>query len=70
MTRDARSGHPWRSTTLGHVALLQLCFDAVASLLFGYIPERQPWRFIVAAVYGLLALAGAALIVWLVIAAL
>jgi len=51
------------------MALLELVADVVLSLLFGAIPERQPWRALVATFYFVGALAGVGVIVWAIVAA-
>jgi hypothetical protein len=49
------------------VALLELIAHALVTLYAGAIPERQPWRTLVAALYLAGALAGLGVIVWLVV---
>jgi xanthosine utilization system XapX-like protein len=44
--------------------LLDLIANVLVGTVLGAIPERQPWRTLVAALYVLGALAGAGVIVW------
>lgn len=50
--------------------LLDLVANALVGVFMGAVPERQPWRGLVAALYGLAALAAIGLVVWLVAGAL
>ena len=46
--------------------LFDLIANALVDALVGAIPERQPWRTLVAALYVLGALAGIGVIVWII----
>lgn len=42
-------------------------FSAIADLLIGWAPKRQPWQALVVGLYVLAAVAATALLIWLVV---
>ena len=53
----------WARITIGVIAD---AFSFVLDALFSWVPERQPWRNIVAGLYVLAAAAAVVLLVWFV----
>jgi hypothetical protein len=49
--------------------LLDLIANAIVTSVIGAIPERQPWRALVASIYMLGALGGVAVLIWAIVVA-
>jgi hypothetical protein len=50
--------------------LVDVIFGVLMGGLAGEVPERRPWRGIVLAIYGVLALAGIGITIWAISATL
>jgi hypothetical protein len=65
LRRVHRASQPWKASAVLS-GLFDLIANALVGALVGAIPERQPWRTLIAALYVLGALAGLGVIVWII----